>query len=131
MARRNGWRDDGESEQQRPPCRSCAKSRTTLSTVHGPARRVVADNVASFARAGVIARIKHVLVTVSGVPLERMVESSRLEQDLELDSLERVGGGMALEEEFGIALSDDEVDQTCMGTIGGIADYLMTQRGVA
>jgi acyl carrier protein len=91
---------------------------------------VVAANVASFARAGVVARIKHVLVTVSGVPLDRMVESSSLEQDLELNSLERVEAGMALEEEFGLALSDDEVDQVCMGTIGGIADYLMTQRGV-
>jgi acyl carrier protein len=59
-----------------------------------------------------------------------MVESSSLEQDLELNSLERVEAGMALEEEFGLALSDDEVDQVCMGTIGGIADYLMTQRGV-
>lgn len=101
-------------------------------TVHGAGRdATVAANVASFARAGVIARIKHVLVVVSGVTLERMVESSSLEQDLELNSLERVEAGMALEEEFGIALSDDEVDQVCMGTIGGIADYLMAQRGVA
>lgn len=101
-------------------------------TVHGAGRDpAVADNVASFARAGVVARIKHVLVTVGGVPLERMVESSSLEQDLELNSLERVEAGMALEEEFGLALSDDEVDQVCMSTIGGIADYLMAQRGVA
>jgi acyl carrier protein len=95
-----------------------------------PRDPVVADNVASFARAGVVARIKHVLVTVSGIPLERMVESTALEADLELDSLERIETGQALEEEFGVALSDDEVDQTCMGTIGGIADYLMTQKGV-
>jgi acyl carrier protein len=91
----------------------------------------VADNVASFARAGVIARIKHVLVVVSGRPLDVMSDSTRLHEDLELDSLERIEAGQALEEEFGIALSDDEVDQACMGTIGGIADYLMTQRGVA
>jgi acyl carrier protein len=91
----------------------------------------VAENVASFARAGIVARIKHVLVTVSGVPLDRMTDSSTLKDDLELDSLERIETGQALEEEFGIALSDDEVDQQCMGTIGGIADYLMTQRGVA
>lgn len=91
----------------------------------------VADNVASFARAGVVGRIKHVLVTVSGVPLERMTETSSLEHDIELNSLERIEVGMQLEEEFGIALSDDEVDAQCMGTIGGIADYLMTQRGVA
>jgi acyl carrier protein len=44
-----------------------------------------------------------VLVTVGGVPLDRMVESSSLEQDLELSSLERVEAGMALEEEFGLA----------------------------
>lgn len=90
----------------------------------------IAENVASFARAGVVARIKHVLVTVSGLPLERMVESSTLKDDLELSSLERIETAMQLEDEFGIALSDDEVDQTCMGTIGGIADYLMTQRGI-
>lgn len=101
-------------------------------TVHGrTVRDPVAGNIASFARAGVVARIKHVLVVVSGVPLDRMAESSSLEQDLELNSLERVEAGMALEEEFGIALSDDEVDQVCMGTIGGIADYLTAQRGVA
>jgi acyl carrier protein len=91
----------------------------------------VAENVLSFARAGVIARIKHVLVVVSGRPLDVMSDSTRLHEDLELDSLERIEAGQALEEEFGIALSDDEVDQACMGTIGGIADYLMTQRGVA
>jgi acyl carrier protein len=84
-----------------------------------------------FARAGVVARVKHVLVTVSGLPLGRILESSALDTDLELDSLERIEVGQALEEEFGIALSDDEVDQTCMGTVGGIADYLFTQRSVA
>jgi acyl carrier protein len=86
---------------------------------------------AQFRRAGVVARIKHVLVVVSGVALDRMVESSSLADDLELDSLERIEAGQAFEEEFGIALSDDEVDQACMSTIGGIADYLMTQRAVA
>jgi acyl carrier protein len=92
---------------------------------------VVASNVASFARAGIIARIKHVLVTVSGVPLDIMSDTSNLAKDLELDSLERIEAGQALEEEFGIALTDDEIDMACMGTIGGIADYLMTQRGIA
>jgi acyl carrier protein len=85
---------------------------------------------AQFRRAGVVARIKHVLVVVSGVPLDVMDESSDLATDLELDSLERIEAAQALEDEFGIALSDDEVDQTCMGSIGGIADYLVTQRGV-
>lgn len=91
----------------------------------------IADNIASFKREGVIARIKHVLVTVSGKPLEAMTEGTSLHEDLELDSAERIETALMLEEEFGIALSDDEVDQTCMSTIGGIADYLMTQRGVA
>lgn len=85
----------------------------------------------AFARAGVISRVQLVLFKISGIPQERMVESSTLADDLELDSLERIEVGMALEEEFGIALTDREVDQQCMGTIGGIADYLMTQRNVA
>lgn len=91
---------------------------------------VITANIASFKREGVLARVRHVLVKVSGVPIERMPESASLEDDIELNSLERIETGMMLEEEFGIALSDDEVDQTCMSTIGGIADYLIAQRGV-
>lgn len=112
---------------------TCGQCRATHRDQHGNLWRVegtVAENVALMKRAGVIAQIKHVLVTVSGIPLERMVESSTLKDDLELDSLERVEAAMQLEDAFGIALTDDEVDQQCMGTIGGIADYLMTQRGV-
>lgn len=82
-------------------------------------------------RLSIIGRIKAVLVAVSGIPVDRMTETSSLEHDIELNSLERIETAMALEDEFGIALSDDEVDDTCMSTIGGIADYLMTQRGVA
>lgn len=82
-------------------------------------------------RLSIIGRIKAVLAAVSGIPVDRMCETSSLEHDIELNSLERIETAMALEDEFGIALSDDEVDDTCMSTIGGIADYLMTQRGVA
>jgi acyl carrier protein len=59
-----------------------------------------------------------------------MPEDARLHEDLHLDSMERIEAGMQLEDEFGIALSDDEIDQQCMSTVGGVADYLMTQRGV-
>jgi acyl carrier protein len=86
--------------------------------------------VASIPRQRVVNRIKRVLHDISGIPVARMTETSSLDQDLELNSLERVEAGMMLEDEFGIPLSDDEVDQACMSTIGGIADHLIEKRGV-
>lgn len=82
-----------------------------------------------FGRAAVLERVRGVLVKTScrDVPQEGGI---RLHEDLELDSAERIETAMQLEEEFGIALSDDEVDQVCMSTLGGITDYLMTQRGI-
>lgn len=85
---------------------------------------------ASFKRAAIVDRVRGVLVRVSGRSQETMPEDMRLHEDLELDSAERIETAQELEEEFGISLSDDEVDLACMSTVGGIADYLIAQRGV-
>lgn len=90
----------------------------------------VAYGQGTFGRAAVLERVRGVLVKTScrDVPQE---DGVRLHEDLELDSAERIETAMRLEEEFGVALSDDEVDQMCMSTLGGITDYLMSQKGVA
>lgn len=82
------------------------------------------------ARVNVVDRVRSVIAGVSGIPAGQIHETERLNEDLSLNSLERIETGMALEEEFGIALSDDEVDNASMSTVGGIADYLIAQRGV-
>lgn len=81
-------------------------------------------------RMRVVERICKVLSAVSGIPAGRIVDTSSLADDLELNSLERIEAAMKLEEEFEVQLSDDEVDQACMGTVGGIADYLLAEKGV-
>jgi acyl carrier protein len=79
----------------------------------------------------VLDRVRDVLAKVSGRNQAEMPETMRLNEDLELNSLERVEAGMELENEFAIALSDYEVDMACMGTVGGIVDYLIGEREVA
>jgi acyl carrier protein len=47
-----------------------------------------------------------------------------LERDLELDSLDRIEIGQALEEEFGLEIPDDHLDLPPMGTFGGLCEYI-------
>lgn len=47
-----------------------------------------------------------------------------LARDLQLDSLDRIEIGLALEEEFGIEIPDDELDAPEMATFGGLCAYI-------
>lgn len=49
---------------------------------------------------------------------------TRLEGDLQLDSLDRIEVGQKLEETFQITIPDDDLDAEGMGTFGGLCDYI-------
>lgn len=96
----------------------------------GDGANIAIDLTAAMKRLAIVDRIRGVLVKVSGQSQETMPETARLHEDLELNSLERIETAMMLEDEFEIALSDDDVDKACMSTVGGIADYLIGERGI-
>jgi acyl carrier protein len=50
--------------------------------------------------------------------------SSRLLEDLELDSLDRIQFAIDLEEEFGIDIPDADVDRPELGTVDGLIRYI-------
>jgi acyl carrier protein len=63
-----------------------------------------------------------ILVENVGVGFERMEPSTRFIEDLGMDELEPVEFVMALEEEFGFKISDE--DAARLGTLGALISYL-------
>jgi len=53
-------------------------------------------------------RVRALLAEFSGKEIEKITDTATLMGDLELDSLDRVGTVMALEDEFRIEIGDDE-----------------------
>lgn len=54
---------------------------------------------------------------------------SRLDEDLELDSVDRIDLALKLEERFDIDIPDEDVDLVELGTVKGLVSYLF-ERGV-
>lgn len=57
----------------------------------------------------VFERVQPIVVDHLGVRAEAVTEDARLEEDLDADSLDKIELVMALEEEFGISIPDDEL----------------------
>ncbi|MFY9235388.1 MAG: acyl carrier protein [Fimbriimonadaceae bacterium] len=72
-------------------------------------------------------RVKKVTVEELGVKEEEVVETASFTEDLGADSLDVVELVMALEDEFGIDIPDDEVNN--IKTVGDAVDYIKKKQG--
>ena len=67
-------------------------------------------------------RVKKILVEQLGVKEEQVLPKADIVDDLGADSLDTVELVMALEEEFGFEISDEDAER--MRTVGDILNYL-------
>lgn len=67
-------------------------------------------------------KVKKLVASQLGVSEEKITEESKLIEDLGADSLDVMEMLMALEDEFGISISDDETAK--MKTIAGVVSVI-------
>lgn len=67
-------------------------------------------------------RIRVIIVEQLGVDEDKVTQDARFREDLEADSLDLVELIMAMEDEFGGEISDEEAQQ--LKTVGQAVDYL-------
>ena len=70
-------------------------------------------------------RVKEIIVEQLGVEEDEVLPAAKFIEDLGADSLDIVELVMALEEEFGIDIPDDEADK--LKTVGDAMEYLKRQ----
>ncbi|MFN3684897.1 MAG: acyl carrier protein [Fimbriimonadaceae bacterium] len=70
----------------------------------------------------ILDRVRKVVVNALNVKEEEVVESASFQEDLGADSLDVVELAMALEEEFGIDIPDDDVNS--IKTVGDAVKYI-------
>lgn len=72
--------------------------------------------------ATVYERLQSIVAEQLGVEPDQVVREAEFVQDLNADSLDMVELVMSLEEEFGVEISDDEVEN--LRTVGDVVDYI-------
>ncbi|CAN5368456.1 acyl carrier protein [soil metagenome] len=72
--------------------------------------------------ASVYERLQSIVAEQLGVEPDQVVREAEFVQDLNADSLDMVELVMSLEEEFGVEISDDEVEN--IRTVGDAVDYI-------
>lgn len=73
-------------------------------------------------RAQVAERLKEVLINELGLDADKVTEDATFEEDLEVDSLGVVELLMALEDEFGVKIPDEEAEN--IHTVGQAVDMV-------
>jgi acyl carrier protein len=78
-------------------------------------------------RKDIFAKVQEVVAGETTVKAADVGEKSHLKDDLGLDSLDVVGLIEALQDEFGVAISDEEAQE--LDTIGKMVDLLAAKLG--
>ncbi|MEE9299061.1 MAG: acyl carrier protein [Acidimicrobiia bacterium] len=78
-------------------------------------------------RAEVEAKMTDLLVDELGLDRDKIRMEATFEEDLEVDSLGVVELLMALEDNFGVAIPDEEAEE--ITTVGGAVDVVMEKLG--
>jgi acyl carrier protein len=73
------------------------------------------------------AKVKTILAEQLAVDADKVVPDARYAEDLNADSLDLVEAVLALEEEFGIEVPEEEMDG--VKTVGQTVDLVMTKLG--
>jgi len=76
-------------------------------------------------RSEIESRIKNLLVSELGLDEAKISAEARFEEDLEVDSLGVVELLMALEDEFGVKIPDEEAEE--IGTVGEAVDVVVAK----
>jgi acyl carrier protein len=76
-------------------------------------------------RSEVESRIKNLLVSELGLDGSKVTAEATFEEDLEVDSLGVVELLMALEDEFGVKIPDEEAEE--IGTVGEAVDVVVAK----
>lgn len=76
-------------------------------------------------RAEIESRLQNVLVSELGLDAEKINPSANFEQDLDVDSLGVVELLMAMEDEFGVKIPDDEAEH--IHTVGEAIELVHTK----
>lgn len=67
-------------------------------------------------------KVKEIIVNQLGISSEQVKNDARFIEDLGADSLDQVELVMALEEEFGKSIPDEEVEK--LNTVGSVIKYI-------
>ncbi len=78
-------------------------------------------------RADIESRLKTLLVNELGLEEDKITPEATFEEDLEVDSLGVVELLMALEDEFGVTIPDEEAED--ITTVSEAVDVVMTKMG--
>lgn len=78
-------------------------------------------------RSEIESRLTSLLVSELGLDEDKITPDARFEEDLEVDSLGVVELLMALEDEFGVQIPDEEAED--IGTVGEAVDVVMKKLG--
>ena len=78
-------------------------------------------------RSDIETRMKALLVGELGLEADKINSDARFEEDLEVDSLGVVELLMALEDEFGVEIPDDEAESIL--TVGSAVDAVIAKTG--
>jgi len=76
-------------------------------------------------RTEIESKLKDLLVSELGLDADKINNDASFEEDLEVDSLGVVELLMAMEDEFGVKIPDEEAEQ--IGTVGQAVDLVHTK----
>jgi acyl carrier protein len=78
-------------------------------------------------RSDIESRMKALLVSELGLDEDKITNEAHFEEDLEVDSLGVVELLMALEDEFGVEIPDEEAEE--IATVGQAVDVVIAKLG--